>query len=62
MQAAANMSHAGTSFARNSDPNFEGLPHWLRYTLENRETMFINARCEVVNDSDSEERKLWAEP
>jgi para-nitrobenzyl esterase len=61
MQAAANMSHAWTSFARNSDPNFDGLPHWPRYTLEKRETMFINAQCEVVNDPDSEERKLWAE-
>jgi para-nitrobenzyl esterase len=60
-QAAANMSHAWTSFARNSDPNFEGLPHWPPYTLEKRETMFINAQCEVVDDPDSEERRLWSE-
>jgi para-nitrobenzyl esterase len=60
-QCAANMSHAWASFARNSDPNFEGLPHWPPYTLEKRETMLINAQCEVVSDPDAEERKLWAE-
>lgn len=60
-QAAANMSHAWASFARNSDPNFDGLPHWPPYTLERRETMFINAQCQVVSDPNSEERKLWAE-
>jgi para-nitrobenzyl esterase len=58
---AANMSHAWTSFARNSDPNFEGLPHWPPYTLEKRETMLINSECQVVSDPNSEERKLWAE-
>ena len=60
-QAAANMSHAWASFARNSDPNFDGLPHWPAYTLDKRETMLINAQCQVVSDPDSEERKLWAE-
>lgn len=60
-QVAANMSHAWASFARNSDPNFDGLPHWPPYTLAKRETMFINAQCEVVDDPDSEERKLWAD-
>jgi para-nitrobenzyl esterase len=60
-QAAANMSHAWASFARNSDPNFDGLPHWPPYTLEKRETMFINAQCQVVSDPNSEERKLWAQ-
>jgi para-nitrobenzyl esterase len=60
-QCAANMSHAWASFARSSNPNFEGLPHWPPYTLEKRETMLINAQCEVVSDPDVEERKLWAE-
>lgn len=59
LKAVANMSHAWTSFARNSDPNFDGLPHWPAYTLEKRETMFLNAECQVVNDPDSEERTLW---
>lgn len=59
LKAVANMSHAWTSFARNSDPNFDGLPHWPAYTLEKRETMFLNAECRVVADPDSEERKLW---
>lgn len=58
-KAAANMSHAWASFARNSNPNFEGLPHWPPYMLEKRETMFLNTECQVVNDPDSEERKLW---
>jgi para-nitrobenzyl esterase len=60
-QTAANMSHAWANFARNSDPNVEGLPHWPAYTLEKRETMFINAECQIVSDPDSEERKLWAD-
>jgi para-nitrobenzyl esterase len=61
LQVAANMSHAWASFARTSDPNFPGLPHWPNYTLDKRETMLINAECSVVGDPHSEERKLWAD-
>ena len=59
--AAYNMSHAWANFARNGNPNFDGIPEWPAYTLDKRETMFINAECRVVSDPDREERLLWAE-
>ncbi len=59
-QTALNMSGAWAAFARNGNPNFEGLPHWPPYTLDKRETMFINAECRVVSDPWRQERLLWA--
>lgn len=56
---AYNMSHAWASFARNGNTNFDGIPEWPAYTLDKRETMFINAECRVVSDPDREERLLW---
>ena len=58
---AYNMSHAWASFARNGNPNCDGIPEWPAYTLEKRETMFLNAECRVVADPDREERLAWAE-
>lgn len=58
---AYNMSHAWASFARNGNPGCEGIPEWPAYTLDKRETMFINAQCRVVGDPDREERQLWAD-
>lgn len=58
---AYNMSHAWASFARNGNPNCEGIPEWPEYSLDKRETMFLNAECHVVSDPDREERLLWAE-
>ena len=58
-QTALNMSGAWAAFARTGNPNFEGIPHWPRYTLERRETMFLNAACRVVSDPWHEERLLW---
>lgn len=57
---ALNMSGAWAAFARTGNPNFEGIPHWPRYTLDKRETMFINAECRVVGDPWREERLLWS--
>ncbi len=59
-QTALNMSGAWAAFARNGNPNFEGLPHWPPYTLDKRETMYINAKCRVVSDPWRQERLLWA--
>jgi para-nitrobenzyl esterase len=58
---AYNMSHAWANFARNGNPNSEGIPEWPPYTLGKRETMFLNAECHVVSDPDREERLLWDE-
>lgn len=59
LQTALNMSGAWAAFARTGDPNFDGIPHCLRYTLEMREIMFINAQCQVVSDPWREGRLLW---
>lgn len=53
------MSSYFASFARNAVPVAEGQPAWPRYDTESRATMLINARCEAVNDPDSEERQFW---
>jgi para-nitrobenzyl esterase len=60
-QAARNMSHAWATFARTSNPSFEGIPRWPAYTLDTRSTMFLDAECRVVNDPFSAERRLWQE-
>jgi para-nitrobenzyl esterase len=59
-QTALNMSGAWAAFARNGSPDCEGIPHWPPYTLDGRETMFINAECRVVGDPWREERLLWS--
>jgi para-nitrobenzyl esterase len=58
---ALNMSGAWASFARNGNPDCDGLPHWPAYTPEKRETMFIDAKCEVVSDPWREQRLLWSD-
>jgi len=60
-QAARNMSRAWATFARTSNPSFDGIPHWPAYTLDTRATMFLDAECRVVNDPFSTERRLWRE-
>jgi para-nitrobenzyl esterase len=60
-QAARNMSRAWATFARTSNPSFDGIPKWPAYTLDTRATMFLDAECRVVNDPYSSERRLWQE-
>jgi len=59
--ATKNMSKAWASFAYNSDPSHDGIPQWPPYTLRQRATMFLDARCTVVDDPYREERLLWNE-
>ncbi len=59
VQAARNMSRAWASFARSSNPDHDEIPHWPAYTLDTRATMFLDAKCKVVNDPYREERLLW---
>jgi para-nitrobenzyl esterase len=58
-QAARNMSGAWATFARIGHPGFEGMPQWPAYTVADRATMVLDARCRVVNDPYSSERLLW---
>jgi para-nitrobenzyl esterase len=60
-QAARNMSQAWATFARTSNPSFDGIPRWPAYTLDTRATIFLDAECRVVNDPYSAERRLWRE-
>lgn len=60
-QAARNMSAAWAAFARTSDPSHPAIPRWPAYTPEQRATMILNTRCQVVNDPYAEERKIWKE-
>jgi para-nitrobenzyl esterase len=61
VKAARNMSRAWASFARNSKPDHDEIPHWPAYTLESRATMFLDSECKVVNDPFGPERRLWKE-
>ena len=60
-KATRNMSRAWASYARNSDPGHDEIPEWPAYTLQQRETMFLDAECRVVKDPYREERLLWNE-
>lgn len=59
VQTAHNMSEMWSTFARTGHPSAKGQPKWPAYTTQKRATMEINARCEVVEDPYSLERKLW---
>ena len=60
-QAAKNMSHAWATFARTSNPSFDGIPRWPAYTLNTRATMILDAECRVEADPYAAERRLWKE-
>jgi para-nitrobenzyl esterase len=60
-QLAASMSQAWIAFARNGDPNYEGLPHWPRYDEDTRSTMLFDVPCRVEDDPRREERQVWKE-
>ena len=50
-KALAGVMHgAWASFARNGDPQHEGLPDWRPYTRPNRTTLRIGSVIEPVSD------------
>ena len=53
-------SGAFTAFARTGDPNHAGLPAWLPYSLESRETMLMDVAPRLENDPRGDERRLFA--
>jgi para-nitrobenzyl esterase len=55
------MSQAWATFARTSNPGFDGIPGWPAYSMDTRATMILDAQCRVVNDPFSAERRLWQE-
>jgi para-nitrobenzyl esterase len=56
---AGSMSSAWAAFARNGDPNCEGLPYWPAYNTDTRATMLFNVECRVENDPCSQDRNEW---
>ena len=56
---AARMSGAWLAFARNGNPNHEGLPHWPRYAPTDRAAMVLDADCEVRHDIYAERKAVW---
>lgn len=56
---ASNMSRAWIAFAKNGDPNHDGIPHWPGYFPEKRSTMIFDTECRVQDDPYGHERKLW---
>lgn len=53
------MQHAWLAFAKNGDPNHEGIPDWPPYEEDTRATMIFGNECKVVNDPDADHRKFW---
>jgi para-nitrobenzyl esterase len=58
-QTAHNMSRMWANFARTAHPSAEGQPAWPAYTMARRETMLIDAQCNVVSDPERDERLFW---
>jgi len=57
--ASHNMAELWTSFARIGRPGAVGLPEWPAYNFEDRPTMRIDTRCEVIYNRFSNELAMW---
>ncbi len=58
-ELARRMHEAWIAFARTGHPGTPDLPPWPPYDSEQRATMLFNISCEVVNDPDAAERRVW---
>ncbi len=56
--ASHNFAELWTTFARTGKPAAEGVPEWPAYNLNERTTMRIDTKCEVINDRYAEELKM----
>jgi para-nitrobenzyl esterase len=55
---ATKQSTALATFARKGTPAAPGLPAWPTYDLQNRATMVLDVKCQVVNDPMKEDRLM----
>ncbi|MQA01111.1 MAG: carboxylesterase family protein [Dehalococcoidia bacterium] len=58
---AALMSETWLAFARNGDPNHDGLPHWPTFDADARQTMVLDLPPHAEADPDQPERLAWAD-
>ncbi len=58
-ELAERMQAVWIAFARTGNPNTPELPAWPAYDVEQRATLLFNIQCQVVNDPDAAERRMW---
>lgn len=59
--ASHNMAELWTTFARTGHPAATNAPQWIPYNLNERATMRIDTKCEIIKDRFKEELKTWRE-
>ncbi len=57
--ASHNMAELWTTFAKTGKPAAKNVPEWKAYNLNDRSTMRIDTKCEVINNRFSEELAMW---
>ena len=57
--ASHNMAELWTTFAKTGKPDAKNVPEWTAYNLNDRTTMRIDTKCEVINSRFSEELAMW---
>lgn len=55
------MSGSWAAFAHTGVPHHGGIPPWPTYDLDNRATLILDNRCQIVSDPGAETRALWIE-
>ena len=57
--ASHNMAELWTTFAKTGKPAAKDAPEWTAYNLNDRPTMRIDTKCEIINDRFKEELAMW---
>ena len=58
-ELAAIMREAWASFARNGNPNHDGMPKWEPFAADHRATMLFDVPCRTEVDPGREELDVW---
>jgi para-nitrobenzyl esterase len=59
-QAVADAMQASwAAFVRSGNPQHPGIPEWPRYDPDHRATLLFNVTCQVDEDPDGPDRKVW---
>ncbi|GAI37480.1 unnamed protein product, partial [marine sediment metagenome] len=53
------MMDTWVSFARNGNPNHDGIPEWPSYDIEKRSTMMFGKEIKIVEKPFEKERATW---